>query len=152
MRGQQGINPGLRSKPAGVPPDRIRGLGSQLRALPPGRAALLALRARASGACPPDPDERGRARGAQPGAQAPGARGDGARHGVSVDGVGAETGRERERGAALAQLDERTEERMSIVEQAEGRGWVAYNGDCVPIFRALPAESVGFSVYSPPFA
>jgi len=41
---------------------------------------------------------------------------------------------------------------MSIVEQAEGRGWVAYNGDCVPIFRALPAESVGFSVYSPPFA
>jgi len=41
---------------------------------------------------------------------------------------------------------------MSVAAQAEGRYWVAYNGDCVPIFGALPDDSVGFSVYSPPFA
>lgn len=39
-----------------------------------------------------------------------------------------------------------------IVEQAQGKDWIAYNGDCVPIVAALPEASVGFSVYSPPFA
>ena len=41
---------------------------------------------------------------------------------------------------------------MSIHEQAEGQSWVLFNGDCVEILQSIPDESVGFSVYSPPFA
>ncbi len=32
-----------------------------------------------------------------------------------------------------------------------GRGFVAYNGDCVSVAEQLPDESIGFSIYSPPF-
>lgn len=35
---------------------------------------------------------------------------------------------------------------------AHGEGWVAYHGDCVDVVRQLPDRSIGFSVYSPPFA
>lgn len=35
---------------------------------------------------------------------------------------------------------------------AEGAGWVAYHGDSCEVLRGLPDDSVGFSVYSPPFA
>lgn len=41
---------------------------------------------------------------------------------------------------------------MSVIEQAHGRDFAAYNGDCVEIMRDLPADSVHCSVYSPPFA
>lgn len=29
--------------------------------------------------------------------------------------------------------------------------YALYNGDCVPVLRSLPAESVGYSIFSPPF-
>ena len=32
-----------------------------------------------------------------------------------------------------------------------GEGYAAYNGDCVDVVRQMPDNSVGFSIYSPPF-
>lgn len=40
----------------------------------------------------------------------------------------------------------------SILAQDSGENWHAYNGDCCEVTSALPADSVGFSVFSPPFA
>lgn len=37
------------------------------------------------------------------------------------------------------------------LNDAHGAEWAAYNGDTVYICSQLPDESVGFSVYSPPF-
>jgi DNA modification methylase len=37
------------------------------------------------------------------------------------------------------------------LNDAHGREWAAYNGDTVHICGQLPDESIGFSVYSPPF-
>lgn len=37
------------------------------------------------------------------------------------------------------------------LNDAHGLDWAAYNGDTVHICAQLPAESIGFSVYSPPF-
>lgn len=39
-----------------------------------------------------------------------------------------------------------------VIEQNHGKAWAAYNGDCVEVSRTLPDDSVGFSVFSPPFA
>ena len=36
--------------------------------------------------------------------------------------------------------------------QEHGTDWSLYNGDCVEVAKGLPDESVGFSVFSPPFA
>lgn len=36
--------------------------------------------------------------------------------------------------------------------EAHGRDWSAFHGDCVDVARQLPDGSIGFSVYSPPFA
>lgn len=41
---------------------------------------------------------------------------------------------------------------MDAIDIAEGRGWTLYNGDCIDVMRGLPEASVGFSVFSPPFA
>ena len=41
---------------------------------------------------------------------------------------------------------------MNVLDQAAGEGWALYNADCVTFARGLPEGSVGFSVYSPPFA
>ncbi len=41
---------------------------------------------------------------------------------------------------------------MNVLDQAEGKGWMAYNGDCVEVVRGLPDSSIHFSVFSPPFA
>lgn len=41
---------------------------------------------------------------------------------------------------------------IRCLKDAHGDRWAAYNGDCVDVVRQLPARSVGFSVYSPPFA
>ena len=38
------------------------------------------------------------------------------------------------------------------IKQEDGENWTAYNGDCVELIQSLPDESIGFSVYSPPFA
>lgn len=40
----------------------------------------------------------------------------------------------------------------SIIEQVTGDGWTAIHGDCVEAVRELPANSVGFSIFSPPFS
>lgn len=41
---------------------------------------------------------------------------------------------------------------MNCIDQKNGENWTAYHGDCVEVVEGLPDESVGFSVYSPPFA
>lgn len=42
---------------------------------------------------------------------------------------------------------------MTLVDnQDSGDNWTNYLGDCVSVARALPDASVGFGVYSPPFA
>ena len=39
-----------------------------------------------------------------------------------------------------------------VVRQETGDGWTLYNGDCVKVLRGIEDESVGYSVFSPPFA
>lgn len=41
---------------------------------------------------------------------------------------------------------------VKCINEAHGDDWAAYQGDCVDVARQLPDESIGFSVYSPPFA
>ena len=43
---------------------------------------------------------------------------------------------------------------MAIIclNDQHGCGWASYHGDCVDVLRQLPGESVGFSIYSPPFS
>lgn len=38
------------------------------------------------------------------------------------------------------------------IVEAHGERWTLYNGDCVRVAKTLEADSVGFSVFSPPFA
>ena len=40
---------------------------------------------------------------------------------------------------------------VKCIDQIEGERFVAYNGDSVEIIAALPDDSVGLSVFSPPF-
>jgi DNA modification methylase len=40
----------------------------------------------------------------------------------------------------------------SVIEQSSGDNWQIYNADCVEAVGNLPDDSVGFSVFSPPFA
>jgi hypothetical protein len=44
------------------------------------------------------------------------------------------------------------EKRVNVIDFAQGDDWVLYQGDCAEVIRALPAESVGLSVFSPPFS
>ena len=37
-------------------------------------------------------------------------------------------------------------------EERKGSGWTLYNADCVTKARQLPSDSVGLSVFSPPFS
>jgi hypothetical protein len=41
---------------------------------------------------------------------------------------------------------------LRCLNEAHGENWSAYHGDCCDVVRQLPDESVGFSVYSPPFS
>lgn len=41
---------------------------------------------------------------------------------------------------------------MNCIEQVITEHYAAYNGDAVEIFKGLPANSVGYSIFSPPFA
>jgi hypothetical protein len=36
--------------------------------------------------------------------------------------------------------------------EASGDGWTLVNGDCVDVLRTTPDESIGYSIFSPPFA
>jgi DNA modification methylase len=40
---------------------------------------------------------------------------------------------------------------VRCLNEAHGESWTAYHGDCVDVLRQVPACSVDFSVYSPPF-
>ena len=41
---------------------------------------------------------------------------------------------------------------VKCLNQASGENWTMFNGDCVELIEGIPDESVGFSVFSPPFA
>jgi hypothetical protein len=41
---------------------------------------------------------------------------------------------------------------IEALDYAEGKDWAMWNGDCIEVLRQLPAASVGYSVFSPPFA
>lgn len=41
---------------------------------------------------------------------------------------------------------------MNVLDQAQGDGFVLYQGDCAEVVKGLPDSSVHFSVFSPPFA
>lgn len=39
----------------------------------------------------------------------------------------------------------------TVLDQASGDDWVIYNADCVEVARALPDNTIHYSMYSPPF-
>ena len=41
---------------------------------------------------------------------------------------------------------------VNCVEQEHGENFSLYRGDCVELIRGLPDDSIGYSVFSPPFA
>lgn len=41
---------------------------------------------------------------------------------------------------------------MNCLDQVVTDQYAAYHGDCVEVLKGLPAESVGYSIFSPPFA
>lgn len=41
---------------------------------------------------------------------------------------------------------------MSAIDQTIGETFAIYQGDCIEVLRDLPAESVDYSIFSPPFA
>lgn len=41
---------------------------------------------------------------------------------------------------------------ISVLDDAVGKNYHIYNADCVEVAKMLPDESIGFSVYSPPFS
>jgi DNA modification methylase len=41
---------------------------------------------------------------------------------------------------------------MNALDQASGKNWHIYNGDCIEVMSGLPENSVHYSVFSPPFA
>ena len=41
---------------------------------------------------------------------------------------------------------------VTVLDAQHGKSWSAYNADCVDFAAQMPDESIGFSVYSPPFA
>jgi hypothetical protein len=41
---------------------------------------------------------------------------------------------------------------MKVADQAFGDGWAIYNGDCIEVVPGIPSDSVGLSVFSPPFS
>lgn len=36
--------------------------------------------------------------------------------------------------------------------QEQGKNWALYNGDCIEVLKDLPDNSIGYSIFSPPFA
>jgi len=40
---------------------------------------------------------------------------------------------------------------LKVIDEKHGDNYTAYNADCVDVARSLPDNSIGFSIYSPPF-
>jgi len=40
---------------------------------------------------------------------------------------------------------------MDVIDQAAGKSWHMWNGDCVTVARGLPSNSVRYTIFSPPF-
>lgn len=38
-----------------------------------------------------------------------------------------------------------------VIDQASGKDWTLYCGDCVEVVRGLPTDSLHYTIYSPPF-
>ncbi|WP_413882445.1 hypothetical protein [Desulfobacula sp.] len=41
---------------------------------------------------------------------------------------------------------------MDVIDQKSGKNWTMYNGDSCEVLKGLPDDSVGYSIFSPPFA
>jgi len=41
---------------------------------------------------------------------------------------------------------------MNCIDQTISERYAAYNGDCVEVMEGLPSASIGYSIFSPPFA
>jgi len=41
---------------------------------------------------------------------------------------------------------------MNCIEQVVSDKWAAYRGDCVEVLKGIPDHSIGYSIFSPPFA
>jgi DNA modification methylase len=41
---------------------------------------------------------------------------------------------------------------MNCIEQSSGDGYSLYRGDCVEVLKGLPDQSIGYSIFSPPFS
>lgn len=41
---------------------------------------------------------------------------------------------------------------MKVLNQEISKNWAVYNGDCVEVLKGLPENSIGYSIFSPPFA
>ncbi|WP_028982863.1 DNA-methyltransferase [Sporolactobacillus terrae] len=41
---------------------------------------------------------------------------------------------------------------MKVIDQAIGKDYALYNGDCVEVIQGIPDNSIDFSIFSPPFA
>lgn len=41
---------------------------------------------------------------------------------------------------------------MNCIDQVVSDKWAAYRGDCVEVLQGLPKHSIGYSIFSPPFA
>jgi DNA modification methylase len=41
---------------------------------------------------------------------------------------------------------------MNCMDMAQGPDWSLFHGDCVDVLRGLPDRSIGYSIFSPPFA
>jgi hypothetical protein len=39
-----------------------------------------------------------------------------------------------------------------VIDQQAGKNWIMYNGDCVEVLGGLPDDSIGYSIFSPPFS
>lgn len=39
----------------------------------------------------------------------------------------------------------------TVIDQSTGKGFALFHGDCVEVLRGLPADSVDYSIFSPPF-
>lgn len=129
----------------------VRGPQLLLRSLVPGGKALLAIRTAAGGE---GPYHRRRERGSdRPGdrSQGRGSRcheeGHGNRHAPRQHAHHRADGRISTglRGEAAGMA------RIRCLADRHGQAFAAYHGDCVDVMRQLPADSVDFSVYSPPF-
>lgn len=40
---------------------------------------------------------------------------------------------------------------MKVLNQAQGKNWTVYNGDCVEVTKGIPDNSIHHIIYSPPF-